>query len=330
MKFSGCQIEAWSEEYPINGVFRISRDSRKTAQVVVCRVICDGHSGVAECVPYPRYGESVESVLASIKEAATAFNGSVDGDTLDEKMRPGAARNALDCALWDLRAKMTGRHAHTIACTLPPRPVETAFTISLDDPDRMSDAARAASSRPVLKIKLGGNHDIAAMHAVSAAAPNSRIIIDANEAWTPEALPELMREAAGVHIALIEQPLPATEDAFLHEIPHSVPICADESAHTTDDLESLRGRYDIINIKLDKAGGLTEALKMRNRARELGFGVMIGCMVGTSLSMAPAVLLAQDADYVDLDGPLLLANDRTPALRYAGNTVSPPRRDLWG
>ncbi|MCI5077275.1 N-acetyl-D-Glu racemase DgcA [Oricola sp.] len=330
MDFSGCTVEAWVERYPINGQFRISRASKTEAEVVVCRISKDGRGGLSECVPYARYGETTASVIEAIENTARDLGHDLTQDRLSSTLAPGAARNALDCALWDLQAKLSGRHAHALACRQPPRPVETAFTISLDSPDVMADAARSASRRPLLKIKLGGQDDVAIMHAVAAAAPRSRIIADANEAWTPDSLPELMREAARVRIALIEQPLPAGQDAMLAGIPHPVPICADESAHTADDLEALRDRYDVINIKLDKTGGLTAALQMRDRARELGFGVMIGCMVGTSLAMAPAVLLAQDADYVDLDGPLLLARDRTPALQYAGNLVSPPRSELWG
>ena len=330
MEFADCTVEAWTERFPIRGEFRISRASKTEAEVVVCRIASAGQAGHAECVPYARYGETVDSVLASIENAATELGKSFDHGRLGAVLTPGAARNALDCALWDLEAKLTGRHAHMLACRQPPRPVETAFTISLDEPNVMADAARSASRRPVLKIKLGGPDDFAAMHAVVSAAPRSRIIVDANEAWTPDSLPELMREASRLHIAMIEQPLPAGKDAVLADMPHPVPVCADESAHTADDLDALRNRYDAVNIKLDKTGGLTAALQMRDRARELGYGVMIGCMVGTSLAMAPAVLLAQDADYIDLDGPLLLARDRHPGLHYGDSTVSPPRAELWG
>lgn len=330
MEFTDCTVDTWVERYPINGQFRISRSSKTEAEVVLCRIASGDHSGHAECVPYARYGETTESVLCAIREAANSLGGTLSNERLDGVLSPGAARNALDCALWDLQSKVSGRHAHSVACSQPPRPVETAFTISLDSPDVMADVARSASRRPLLKIKLGGSNDVAIMHAVAAAAPMSRIIVDANEAWTSENLTELMREAARVRVALIEQPLPVGQDEILAGIPHPVPICADESAHTAKDLDTLGDRYDAVNIKLDKTGGLTEALRMRDRARELGFGVMVGCMVGTSLAMAPAVLLAQDADYIDLDGPLLLARDRHPGLDYAGNTVSPPRSDLWG
>ncbi|MFZ2101083.1 MAG: N-acetyl-D-Glu racemase DgcA [Oricola sp.] len=323
-------MEAWPERFPIDGQFRISRASKTEAEVVTCRITSNGRSGIAECVPYARYGETVDSVLAQIERTISALAGGMSREALGAALAPGAARNALDCALWDLDAKLTGRPAAESICRQPPHPLETAFTLSLDEPDAMAEAARKAAHRPILKIKLGGADDIAALRAIAAAAPHSRIIVDANEAWTPDVLPELMREAARLNVALIEQPLPAGKDEFLAEIARPVPVCADESAHTSDGLEALRARYDAVNIKLDKTGGLTEALRMRDRARDLGFGIMVGCMVGTSLAMAPAVLLAQDADYVDLDGPLLLARDRSPGLSYSGSTVSPPQPELWG
>lgn len=318
------------ESWAIRGEFRISRASKTQADTVVCRLDSGGTLGQGECVPYPHYGETVDGVrdlLASATEGAASVQELIERCA---SMPAGAARNALDCALWDLVSKLDNRRAHVRACRQPPRPVPTALTLSLDTPENMADAARHAANRSILKIKLGGPDDIACMHAVAANAPNSRIIVDANEAWTPDILPQMMREAARMHIALIEQPLPAGDDACLDGMPHPVPVCADESAHTAADLEALAGRYDCINIKLDKAGGLTQALIMRDRARELGFGIMIGCMVGTSLSMAPAVLLAQDADYVDLDGPLHLVNDRQPHLDYMGELVSPPDIALWG
>ncbi|MEO1746385.1 MAG: N-acetyl-D-Glu racemase DgcA [Pseudomonadota bacterium] len=329
-------IEVHAERFPIDGQFRISRSTKTHAEVLVCTVSDGTFKGVGECVPYTHYGETLEAVSAQVIDASAVLNTATAtalGDLrahLTSSLPTGAARNALDCALWDLEAKRLCEPVHHLMPGPPPRPVETAFTLSLDTPDRMADAARGASSRPLLKIKLGGDHDVECMHAVTANAPNSDLIIDANEAWTPDRLPALMLEAARLGVALIEQPLPANADQALATMPHPVPICADESAHFAGDLAALTDRYDYVNIKLDKAGGLTEALAMRAEARRLGFGVMIGCMVGTSLAMAPAVLLAQDADYVDLDGPLLLAKDRQPGLHYYGNTVSPPETALWG
>ncbi|MEO0544635.1 MAG: N-acetyl-D-Glu racemase DgcA [Pseudomonadota bacterium] len=320
------------ETFPIKGEFRISRGAKTTADVIVCEIRAGEHVGRGECVPYARYGETLSGVEKAIGSFDIANNGSASAAraALHAQMERGAARNALDCALWDLDAKQNQKQFHQLTQLPPPRPIETAFTLSLDSPEAMADAARRASSRPLLKIKLGGSDDIACMHAVVANAPNSRIIIDANEAWREEDLPKLMREAAHLDISLIEQPLPAGNDSALANMPHPVPICADESAHCSQGIAQLTDRYDYVNIKLDKTGGLTEAFKMHAEAKRLGFGIMVGCMVGTSLAMAPAIHLAQDADYVDLDGPLLLAKDRTPALHYFGSTVSPPQAALWG
>jgi L-alanine-DL-glutamate epimerase-like enolase superfamily enzyme len=245
-------------------------------------------------------------------------------------MPAGAARNAIDCALWDLEAKITGRPVASSICAAPPKALETAYTLSLGEPEAMAEQARANARRPLLKVKIGGDNDMARIRAVTEAAPQSRIILDANEGWTDDTIVENLAFAAEHGIALIEQPLPAGRDGILRHIAHPVPICADESVHEAKDLEALVGLYDAVNIKLDKSGGLTAALALRDRARELGLGVMIGCMVGTSLAMAPAVLLAQDADFIDLDGPLLLARDRVPGLVYEGSLVSPPDAALWG
>jgi L-alanine-DL-glutamate epimerase-like enolase superfamily enzyme len=318
------------ERYPIAGTFTISRGSKTEAEVVVCSIADGPGTGRGECVPYRRYGESIDSVRDAIEAARADIANGIGREELLRAMKPGAARNAVDCALWDLEAKLSGRRAHLDACTMPPRPVPTAMTISLGDPETMAGEARANAARPVLKVKVGSGNDIARMHAVVGSAPRSRIILDANEGWTEENIRENLLAAAEMRVALIEQPLPEGKDGLLRNIPHPVPICADESVHTADDLERLVGLYDAVNIKLDKAGGLTAALRLRDRARELGFGVMIGCMVGTSLAMAPAVLLAQDADFVDLDGPLLLARDRHPGLTYAGSLISPPAAALWG
>ncbi len=323
-------VTAECETYPIDGTFTISRGSRTEIKVIHCTISADGHSGHSECVPYTHYGETIDSVTEQIDAAAALVAANPDREVLLDAMPAGAARNAIDCALWDLEAKQSGVRAHNRACRLPPRPVPTAYTISLGDPADMAANARAHAGRPLLKVKVGSDNDIARIEAVASVAPNSQIILDANEGWTPENIRENLLAAAAHHIALVEQPLPREHEALLRDIPHPVPICADESLHTTADLEAITGLYDMVNIKLDKTGGLTEALRLRDRARELGFGVMIGCMVGTSLAMAPAVLLAQDADYVDLDGPLLLARDRHPALTYTGSLVSPSSAALWG
>lgn len=316
------------ERFALSSPFRIARGAKTEAVVVVAHVAADGATGRGECVPYARYDETVDSVVAQLE----GLDCEMDRAALAEALPPGAARNAADAALWDWEAKRDGRPAHRVVCTDPPRPLTTAYSISLGGVGDMAEAARAAASHRVLKVKLGGRdgHDGARIDAVHSAAPDARFVFDANEGWTPDELPGLMRHAARAGALLVEQPLPADEDGALAGIPHPVPVCADESAHASGGLGALVGRYDFVNIKLDKTGGLTEALATRRRARELGFGVMVGCMVGTSLAMAPAVLLAQEADVVDLDGPLLLARDRPHGLGYSGSLVSPPSPALWG
>ncbi|MEO9337845.1 N-acetyl-D-Glu racemase DgcA [Mesorhizobium sp. SB112] len=322
-------ILAEEERFPIAGTFRISRGSKTVAEIVTCTIKDGSFTGRGECVPYRRYGETIESVLAQIDTVRPALENGLDRKTLQDSMPAGAARNALDCALWDLESKKSGK---TVAerLSIQPKPLETAYTLSLDEPEAMAAQARANAARPLLKIKLGGDKDIASIRAVRQAAPQSRLILDANEGWTNENLLENLKVAAELRVSLIEQPLPVGKDAILRDIPHLVPICADESVHEAADLETLLGLYDAVNIKLDKAGGLTAAIELRDRANELGLSVMVGCMVGTSLAMAPAVLLAQGAEFVDLDGPLLLAQDREPGLTYNGSLVSPPDPSLWG
>ncbi|MER8403185.1 N-acetyl-D-Glu racemase DgcA [Mesorhizobium sp. M0185] len=323
-------ISVEAERFPIAGTFTISRGSKTEAEVISCAITENGRTGRGECVPYKRYGETMEDVRDAIEAMRSEIARGISRIALLDAMPAGAARSAIDCALWDLEAKISGTPvAHTIR-TVPLRPLETAYTLSLAEPEAMAGQARANAQRPLLKVKIGGDNDIARIRAVTAAAPDSRIILDANEGWNDDNIVANLAFAAEHGIALIEQPLPAGHDGILRHIAHPVPICADESVHEAKDLEALVGLYDAVNIKLDKSGGLTAALVLRDRARELGLGVMVGCMVGTSLAMAPAVLLAQDADFVDLDGPLLLARDRVPGLVYQGSLVSPPERALWG
>jgi L-alanine-DL-glutamate epimerase-like enolase superfamily enzyme len=320
-------IEATVETWPIAGTFAISRGAKREAVVVVARVSDGRSTGRGECVPYARYGESVDTVCAAIE----GVRGLTTRAALHKQLPAGAARNALDCALWDYEAKRDRTTAATLAGrTL--RPLTTAYTLSLDTAEAMATKAAAAARRglPLLKLKLGGPGDDRRMREVRAACPNARLIADANEAWTPALLPELMRVAAETRIELIEQPLHASADSALAGGPHPVPVCADESLHTRSGLAELAARYQAINIKLDKAGGLTEALELAAAARDAGLKIMVGCMVATSLAMAPALLLAQDADWVDLDGPLLLARDRDDGLTYEGALVSPPEPALWG
>ncbi|MFI0847852.1 N-acetyl-D-Glu racemase DgcA [Mesorhizobium sp. IMUNJ 23232] len=319
-----------AERFHIAGAFTISRGSKTEAEVICCTIVDGSNRGRGECVPYRRYGETIEGVVAAIESVRREIEAGANRQTLLDLVPPGAARNALDCALWDLEAKADGQPVAARLGLPAPQPLTTAYTVSLDTPEKMAAQARANAQRPLLKVKIGGDGDLDRIAAVVAAAPKSRIILDANEGWTQANLAENLHAAARLGIALVEQPLPAGKDAALRHVRRPVPVCADESLHTADDLENLAGLYDAVNIKLDKTGGLTAALVLRDRAKELGFSIMVGCMVGTSLGMAPAVLLAQGADFVDLDGPLLLAEDREPALTYSGSLVSPPRPELWG
>jgi len=320
------------ERWPLAGQFTISRGSKTEAVVVCCEVAEGGHRGRGECVPYGRYGETPESVGEAIERLRGSIERGLDRLALQELLPAGAARNAVDCALWDLEAKQTGVPVWQRAGLREPRPLVTAYTISLGEPGAMAEAARHASSRPVLKIKLGAGdgRDGERLLAVRQGAPEARLLVDANEGWSEASVEAEMRQAAAVGVAVVEQPLPAGRDAALASLPRTVPVCADESAHASDGIAALRGRYDALNLKLDKTGGLTEGLRFLREAHREGFKVMVGCMVGTSLSMAPALLLAQDAAFVDLDGPLLLARDREPALRYDGSRVYPPAPALWG
>ena len=319
------------ETFELAQEFTIARGSKRRATVVVATIGDERAEGRGECVPYPRYGESVESVSAAIETAREAVEGGLSREEMQDVLPAGAARNALDCALWDLEAKAAGRPVAEMIGASPARPLETVYTISLGSPEDMAAAARAASGRGLLKIKVGGGADDARrILAVHAAAGGARLILDANEGWTEATIHENMLAAAAAGAILVEQPLPAGQDAILARMPHPVPICADESLHQTSDVAGLVGRYDFVNVKLDKTGGLTEALKLVSAARAHGFGVMVGCMVASSLSMAPAVLLGQFADLVDLDGPLLMKSDRRDGLVYSLATVSPPSRLLWG
>jgi L-alanine-DL-glutamate epimerase-like enolase superfamily enzyme len=286
--------------------------------------------GRGECVPYARYGETVAHVSMAIEALRPRIEAGLTHSDLQAAMPPGAARNALDCAYWDLEAKSKGRRAAELAGLPPLRPVTTAYTISIGTPDDMARAAEKASARPLLKVKLGRDGDPARIAAVRRAAPKAALIVDANEGWAEADLEANLAACADAGVTLVEQPLPDGRDALLGRIARPIPVCADESAHARDSLAGLAGRYDAVNVKLDKAGGLTEALAMAAEAERLGLQVMVGCMVATSLSMAPALLVAQNAAVVDLDGPLLLASDRPEGLTYEGSLIMPPSPALWG
>jgi L-alanine-DL-glutamate epimerase-like enolase superfamily enzyme len=306
--------------------FTISRGSKTEARVLTVRIQRDGRVGQGECVPYARYGESLDSVRAQI----ATLPDTITRQVLQAALPPGAARNAVDCALWDLEAKLAGKRVWDLAGLSRPSALATAYTLSLAAPDKMRDAAARNSHRPILKIKLGTPDDMPRLEAVRQGAPRATLIIDANEGWTPEVYTDLAPHLIRLGVALVEQPLPAGQDDMLAEIARPLPVCADESCFDRSSLAGLKGKYDMVNLKLDKTGGLTEGLLTRDLARAMGFQVMVGCMVGSSLAMAPAVLLAQGADWTDLDGPLLLSEDRPHPLRFDAEGVHPPDVKLWG
>ena len=323
-------LDAKIERWPIEGSFTISRGAKTEAVVVVAEVRQGEVAGRGECVPYPRYGETPEATRAAIIAMKEAVGRGLGREALQSAMPPCAARNALDCALLDLEAKLSGGRIWDRLGRKPPRPRVTAYTISLGSPETMAAAAAKAAHRRLLKVKLGGEGDGARIAAVRRAAPQSELIVDANEAWTPANLEQNLAECAKCGVTLVEQPLPAGLDEALGRIKRPISVCADESVHDRASLSGLRERYDAVNIKLDKTGGLTEALAMADAAAAQGFDIMVGCMVATSLAMAPAMLLASQARFVDLDGPLLLARDREGGLRYDGSLIYPPEATLWG
>ncbi len=323
-------LRVLAEQWPLAKAFTISRGSKTEAVVVVAELTDGIHTGRGEGVPYARYGETAETAAAAIETLRPALAEGLDRAGLQDALPAGAARNALDCAFWDLEAKQKGVPAHKLAGLPDPQPLKTAFTLSLDTPENMAAAARKAAHLPVLKLKLGAPGDPQRLEAVRHAAPGAVLIVDANEGWTPGNFTENFAACARADVSLIEQPLPAAKDDCLKDIPHPVPLCADESVHDRASLPELAGKYEAINIKLDKTGGLTEALALAEEARKKGFLLMAGCMVSTSLAMAPALLIAQNARFTDLDGPLLLARERPHGLRYENGIVYPPTRALWG
>jgi L-alanine-DL-glutamate epimerase-like enolase superfamily enzyme len=324
-----AKIDAQEQSWPLEKPFRISRGTRTETRVVVVTVTDGRHIGRGEAVPIRRYNQSPVSVLRQIESIKSAQH--LDRDQLQKLLPAGAARNALDCALWDLEAKISGKRAWELAKIPLAHEVETSFTISLDTPAAMAAAAKANTTLPILKLKLGGDDlDLARVEAVRGAAPVARLLIDANESWTPDHYCEVVPSLSQFGVELIEQPFPADSDEVLETLDRPIPVCADESCRTTADLPRLKNRYEMMNVKLDKTGGLTEALYLSERACEAGFKLLIGCMVCTSLGIAPARLLASAADYVDLDGPLLLAGDRHHAVPYENGRIGIPPRELWG
>jgi L-Ala-D/L-Glu epimerase len=319
------------ERWPLAGAFTISRGTKTEAVVVVAELTDGTHRGRGEAVPYARYGETPDGIVAAIEAMRPTLRQGLSRADLQDAMPAGAARNALDCAYWDVNAKAAGRRAYEMAGLVAPQPRITAYTISLAAPAAMAEAAERAAVRPLLKVKLGGGEgDESRIAAVRRAAPRAELIVDANEGWTAENLVQNLAACADAGVTLIEQPLPESKDAALARIKRAIPVCADESVHDRASLEALAGKYDAVNIKLDKTGGLTEALALVAEAERRGFTIMVGCMVATSLAMAPAMLIAQRARVVDLDGPLLLAKDRADGLRYDGSLAYPPGAALWG
>ncbi len=319
-------ITVTQDVFKLAEVFTISRGSRTEAKVLTVKVLRGGITGWGECVPYARYDETLDSVTEQIAALPEGVNRADLYDLLD----PGAARNAVDCALWDLEAKAAGKPVWELAGVAAPKSCITAFTLSLDTPENMRASAAKHAHRPLLKIKLGTPDDMARLEAVRAGAPKSKIIVDANEGWSAEVYSDLAPHLIRLGVSMVEQPMPAGQDEMLAEIERPLPVCADESCHDRASLPDLKGKYDMVNIKLDKTGGLTEALALNTAARAEGYQVMVGCMVGSSLAMAPATIVAQGAEVVDLDGPLLLAEDRDNALKFDEDGVHPPVAALWG
>ena len=323
------KIETFIEHWPLAKTFRISREARDTAKVIRVQLKSRSMMGQGECVPQTRYGESLESVQQQIHDIASQLRDDLLPDSLQNMLPAGAARNAVDCALWDLLAKKNKKRIwELLGITL--NRCYTAYTLSIDTPENMAREAKTERGRPLLKLKLDGEQVLERVQAVRAANDTARLIVDANEAWTADFLVNILPDLKKLSVELVEQPLPAADDAVLGKIEHVLPLGADESCHLSNDLEKLATRYDVINIKLDKTGGLTEALRLKARAQRMGFRIMIGCMVGTSLAMAPAWLLAHDTEFVDLDGPLLLARDREHGMKYSLKNINPPVPLLWG
>ena len=320
-------IEAW----PLAGAFRISRGTRKVSDVLMVEVNDGNYVGRGECFPYARYGEDIDSVQKQLNSVRSEIEHGLDRQALLNVLAPGAARNAVDCALWDLEAKRAGVRVWDLADLPAPEPVTTVYTLGVDEPAIMGERARENSDRPRLKLKMTGDGaDLERVRNIHKNAPNARLVVDANEGWTIEQYLEYAPQFKELGVEMIEQPLPSTDDEQLRGVDRSIPVCADESCHDRATLPALVGKYDMINIKLDKTGGLTEALNLRDAALKQGLSIMVGCMIGTSLAMAPGILVAQAATIVDLDGPLLLAEDRNPGLSFTGSIIHPPEPRLWG
>lgn len=323
-------LKVEAERLPLRAPFRISRGVKTHADVVVATLRDGGVLGRGECVPYARYGETPESVAAELAQAGARIADGEPVEAVVASLTAGAARNALDCALWDLVARRDGVPAAQRIGRPSPGPMATAVTISLDTPQAMAAAAARGAGAPLLKVKLDAHEPTARLLAVAESAPDAKLIVDPNEGWSLPILQAMADTIARLPVAMVEQPLPADDDAGLEGLAYPAPLCADEAAHTSDDLERVAGRYQVVNVKLDKAGGLTEALRMADRARALGLGVLAGCMVSSSLSIAPALWIGAQADAVDLDGPWWLSADRAGGCRIDNGVIYPPQAGFWG
>ena len=324
-------LNVHTEAWPLAGAFRISRGTRRGSDVLMVEVNDGNYVGRGECFPYARYGEDIDSVQKQLNSVRSEIEHGLDRQALLNVLAPGAARNAVDCALWDLEAKRAGVRVWDLADLPAPEPVTTVYTLGVDEPAIMGERARENSDRPRLKLKMTGDGaDLERVRNIHKNAPNARLVVDANEGWTIEQYLEYAPQFKELGVEMIEQPLPSTDDEQLSGVDRPIPVCADESCHDRATLPALVGKYDMINIKLDKTGGLTEALNLRDAALKQGLSIMVGCMIGTSLAMAPGILVAQEAAIVDLDGPLLLAEDRAPGLSFTGSIIHPPETRLWG
>ena len=326
-----AEIKIARESWPLESEFRISRGSRKVSEVIVVSVSDGNQTGRGECFPYARYNETLDSVEKQILSITETLNSNLCRENLCQLLPAGAARNAIDCALWDLEAKTVNCRVWELAKLPLPKPLVTVFTLGVDTPDKMGELAFENRSRPLLKLKMTGDGlDLERVENIHKNAPNTKLVVDANEGWTIDQYIDYASRFKELGVMMIEQPLPAGSDLQLASIPHPIPVCADESCHDTSTLPELSGKYDMINIKLDKTGGLTEALKLKRSALEHGFQIMVGCMIGTSLAMAPGLVVGQGAAVVDLDGPLLLKDDRENGLEFKGSTINVPSELLWG
>jgi len=318
------------DPFPLRAPFRIARGVKTAADVVTVTIREGDAQGWGEGVPYPRYGETIEAAIAAIEAVRDLIEGGATRADIARAMPAGAARNAVDCALWDLEARLAGTSVAALAGLLPVAALASAITIGIDTPQAMAEVARTVARVPLLKIKVDREGAAEQIAAVRAVALTPRLIVDPNESWRVADIADRLPMLLAQRVDLLEQPVPAGEDEGLAELAGTIPICADEALHTRADLDRLAGRYSHVNVKLDKTGGLTEALALAAEARERGFGVMVGCMVCSSLGIAPAMLVAGDADFVDLDGPLWLAADRPGGARDEGGILTAPAPGFWG